>query len=155
MNVAISGQPFTATIARADARSITLFPRSIGTAAGSRSSIAILMQSVTLTDLCMSTVAHVPVVGDVTMFLRVPGTGTTADRIVADVSDLGGSIGVRDTHLGVDVSTVGEVKGVATAGIVAGGSVMTTARLTGLSFTAEQLSMRRFDLDVRRGSHTC
>ncbi len=154
-NVAVSGQPFTATIGFAEAKSITLFPRRLATEQGSKPSIAVKMTSVTLTDVCIATVAHIPIAGDVTMFVRVPGRNTTASDLVLDASEVGASIGVDTIQLGADVSSTGDIKAAATAGIAAGQATMAQARLTGLSITASSLSMKDARFDIVRGAKTC
>ncbi|WP_213574954.1 DUF6230 family protein [Rhodococcus sp. USK13] len=156
MNVALSGQRFVGTMSAVEGESITVFPRQVETKAGQVPTVAILIESARLTDVCLSTVAHgLPLVGDVTMFLRVPGDGTTARDLVADASVVGGSIGISNVAMGADVSATGDVQGVVTSGMVAAELSMTGARLEGVSLTATSLSLRDFTISSEMGAKSC
>jgi hypothetical protein len=156
MNISLSGQTFVGTIAAVEGESITVFPRQVDTKAGRLPSVAVLIESARMTDVCLSTVARgLPLVGDVTMFLRVPGDGTTAQDLVVDASALGGSIGASNIRMGADVSATGDIQGVVTSGMVAGGSTMTGARLEGISLAATSLSLRDFHISSEMGDTSC
>ena len=157
MNLSISGQSSLATISSGTAQNVTLFAREVETTTeGNLPSAAISMESAQLTDVCLSTVAHgLPFIGDVTMYIRVPGNNTTVDNLVVDASSVGGSVKAGPAQLGLDVSATGQAEGVVTAGKTAANATMTQARIDVISLNARAVSMKNFTIDVDKGSTTC
>ena len=157
MNLSISGQSSLATISSGTAQNVTVFAREVETTTkGNLPSAAISMESAQLTDVCLSTVAHgLPFIGDVTMYIRVPGNNTTVDNLVVDASSVGGSVKAGTAQLGLDVSATGQAEGVITAGKTAANATMTQARIDVISLNASAVSMKNFSIDVEKGSTTC
>jgi hypothetical protein len=58
MNISLSGQKFAGTIAPVEGESITVFPRQVDTKTGRLPSVAVLIESARMTDVCLSTVAR-------------------------------------------------------------------------------------------------
>ena len=156
MNLAISGQDISGTIGLVEAEGIQVFPRRVSSSAGDLPTAALRVESSVLSDVCLATIAHgVPVLGDVTMTIRVPGPNTTARSVVLDAVSVGGSIDAADVRLGVDVSQLEGVETSLTPGMAMGGSVMTEARVRAVSMTATSMSVQGLQMDVRTGAHEC
>lgn len=150
MNLALSGQMFEATVSSVNAQGITVYPRAVSTAAGDLPSVAVKIDQAQLADVCLSTVArNLPIIGDVTLFARIPGNGLTAESLVVDVESVGGSLTVADVKLGLDVNALGETTGSQTSAVTVGESAAgpttidiialtaTGASIQGLAVTAE------------------
>jgi hypothetical protein len=157
MNLSISGQSSFATISSGTAQNVTVYSREVETTTkGSLPSVALSLESAQLTDVCLSTVAHgLPFIGDVTMYVRVPGKNTTVENLVVDASSLGGSIKTGPAQLGLDVSATGQAEGVVTAGKTVSDATMTQARIDVIALNASALSMKNFTIDVDKGDSSC
>ncbi|WP_156388242.1 MULTISPECIES: DUF6230 family protein [unclassified Rhodococcus (in: high G+C Gram-positive bacteria)] len=156
MNFAVSGQSFIGTFGAVDGDGITVYPRAVDTAAGSRPSIAVKVDSARLSDVCLSTVARgLPLIGDVTMFARVPGTGLTAETLVVDVASVNGSVDVNDVRLGVDASATGEVQGRATAPAMVGASHASATSSEIIALTATHASLTNLIVSAEAVDHSC
>ena len=156
MNIALSGQPFTATIGSLSGTSISIYPRNVTTSAGTTQTLAIKLGSATLTDLCLSMTTHdIPLVGDATLFIRAPGASAHAENLVIDAQSLGGTIGVRDLLIGADVSSSDERAGRFGTAIMAGSSNLTSARLTATSLRASSLTLTNFSVSMEKGPTRC
>ncbi len=155
MNVALSGQTFTATVSGLGAQGITVFPRAVQTVAGEKPSIAVKIDQAQLTDVCLSTVARgLPFIGDVTLFARVPGDNTTAESLVLDAASVGGALTVADVRLGLDASALGEVTGSQTSAITVGESsaAVTTVDVIALAATGASLQGLTVTVEGREAS---
>ncbi|WP_207843647.1 DUF6230 family protein [Williamsia soli] len=157
MNLAISGQPSIATITSGKAQNVTVYAREVTTTTeGDVPSVAIVIGSATLTDVCLSTVAHgLPIVGDITMYVRVPGTNTTVENLVVDSSSLGGSISAANAKLGLDINSDGSTEGVVTSAKAVEDASMTNARIELIALNATAISMKDFTIGVDKGSDSC
>jgi hypothetical protein len=157
MNLSISGQSSLATISSGSAQNVTVFARQVETSTkGNLPSVAISLESAQLSDVCLSTVAHgLPFIGDVTMYVRVPGRNTTVDNLVVDAASIGGSIKTGPAQLGLDVSANGQAEGVVTAGKAVQEATMTQARIDVIALNASALSMKNFTIDVDKGDTSC
>lgn len=159
MNIAVSGQRFTGTVSAVEAQGIQVYPRAAETAGDASASIAVQIQQVRLTDLCLSTVAHgVPLLGDVTMSIRAAGDGTTATNITLDAASLDGAITAHDARLGVDVSALSGVSPLDppdASVITAGDSLLAQSRVEIISLTATQVSMNTLAMSVEKGAVGC
>lgn len=156
MNIALSGQLFTGTASAIDAQGITAYARAVSTSAGDLPSIAVKIDRAVVSDICLSTVARgLPIIGDVTLFARVPGQGTTtADNLVLDVASVGGSLEVADVQLGLDANALGEVTGSQTAAVTVGNSAAgaTTAQIIALTATGASLQNLQVSAEGRDAS---
>ncbi|MCZ4560869.1 DUF6230 family protein [Rhodococcus sp. IEGM 1401] len=157
VNLALSGQPFIGTVSAVGATGITVYPRAVSTAAGEMPSIAVKLDQVELSDVCLSTSAlGIPFLGDVTLFARVPGANTaTADGIVLDASSVGGSVSVADVRLGLDASALGEVTGTATSAVTVGQSSAGQTRVEIITLTATGASLENLAVSVESGDRSC
>lgn len=161
MNIALSGQSFSATIGSLSGTSIAIYPRQVSTSgggerSGAQQSMAIKLGTATLTDLCLSMVAHgIPVVGDATITLRAPGPSTRAENLVIDATGLGGSIGARNVVIGADFSPTDKQAASMGTGIVAESSTLTDAHLTATALRASSLTLTTFDVSIDKGARRC
>lgn len=157
MNLAISGQPSIATVTFGTAKNVTVYAREVETTTeGAVPSVAIKIGSAQLTDVCLSTVAHgLPFIGDITMYVRVPGNSTTVQNLVIDSSSLGGSISAANAQLGLDVTSDGKTEGVITSAKAVQDATMTNARISLIALDATALSMDEFTIDVDKGASEC
>lgn len=157
MNFSISGEPSVATVTGGHAQNVTMYARQVETTTrGSIPSVAIMIGSAELTDVCLSTVAHgLPFLGDVTMYVRVPGTNTTVQDLVIDSSSMGGSVSVANAQLGLDVTADGTTEGVVTSAKAAQDATMGNARIELIAMNATALSISQFTIDVDKGASGC
>ncbi|GAB2643413.1 hypothetical protein GCM10027169_09230 [Gordonia jinhuaensis] len=156
VNISVSGQSFNATMGRLDGDSVTVYPHGLSTPQGASPGIAVKLAHATITDLCLSMVAHdVPVIGDVTMFVRAPGRSTTADDLVIDATQINGSLNVNGLFLGIQASAIDPEANSATAGIAAKGSTLTDADITTRSLRASSLRFTKFTVSITRGDKRC
>lgn len=156
MNLALSGQQFTGTVSSVAAQGITVYPRAVTTAAGDLPSITVKIDQAQLADVCLSTVARgLPIIGDVTLFARVPGDSTTAESLVVDVASVGGSVTVADVKLGLDASALGEVTGTQTSAVVVGDSVAGSTTIDIIALTASSASLQGLAVTVEGSDTSC
>ncbi|KZF12578.1 MAG: DUF6230 family protein [Rhodococcus sp. (in: high G+C Gram-positive bacteria)] len=156
MNLALSGQTFTGTVSAVGAQGITVYPRAVSTAAGEMPSIAVKIDQAQLSDVCLSTVARgLPLLGDVTLFARVPGDSTTAESLILDVASVGGSLTVADVRLGLDASALGEVTGSQTSAVQVGESWASTTTIDIISLTAAGASLQGLAVTVEGREASC
>ncbi|OBB99651.1 MULTISPECIES: DUF6230 family protein [unclassified Gordonia (in: high G+C Gram-positive bacteria)] len=137
MNIALSGQSFTATI-------------------GSKPVMAVRLGTATLTDLCLAMAAHnIPLVGDATLIIRAPGPSTHAENLVLDADSLGGQIGIKNLIIGADVSTTDPRAAQLTSAIIAESSALVAAHVTATAIRASSLRLDNFSATIDKGERTC
>lgn len=156
MNIALSGQNFTGTTTAITAEGITAYPRSVDTTAGAQPSIAVSIDSARLSDVCLSTVARgLPLIGNVTLFARIPGDGATAENLVVDVASVTGSIDVSDVRLGLDAAALGEENGARTSAVSVGNSWAPSTRIDIIALAASAASITGLTVSAESGEHYC
>lgn len=156
MNIAVSGQNFIGTFSAVGADGITVYPRSVDTAAGSKPSIAVKVDQARLTDVCLSTVARgLPLLGDVTLFARVPGAGVTADTLVVDVASVSGSVDVEEIRLGLDARALGDTPSTGTSAVTVGTSLASETGAEIIALTAAHASVTGLTVSAQTGDLTC
>ncbi|PND52999.1 hypothetical protein CQZ88_05725 [Rhodococcus sp. ENV425] len=156
MNVAITGQTFVGTMSAIEAQNVVIFPRRVDTESGTVPTSATRMESAQMTDVCLSTIArNLPIVGDVTMIVRVPGPNTTAQNVVLDAATIGASLDAMNVHAGVEASAIGGPEVALTPAVATQSGVMTNIRVEAVSMTATALTMKNFEVTVVSDSSGC
>lgn len=102
VQMAVSGQNFAASLSKLEGSDVAVYPRSISTTNNGRvETVVVTMGTATLDDLCLAMDApNLPVVGTVTMVIKVPGAGTKATDMMMDVDGLGADLILQKAVIG-------------------------------------------------------
>ncbi|WP_030609552.1 DUF6230 family protein [Streptomyces fulvoviolaceus] len=162
-SIGVSGQQFKVTAAQVDGSQVAGFPASVRSADGKElETIRLGFQSALLKKLCLTQVAHIPLIGDVTLTLKSGGSEPVAvTDFIADATQVLGEKGkLSDVEVGVDASRLTRaVEGgrgpQGRFGLQASALSLQDFETTAQTLTSGSFTLSGLDLNVKRGSVAC